>query len=1125
MPSLTQSELFDVIADDTETGFRLERLEVYNWGTFNQHVWQIAPQRHNALLTGDIGSGKSTLVDALTTLLVPHQRIVYNKAAGAESKERSLYSYIRGEYKSEKDDFTQAAKAIALRDENNYTVLLSYFYNTGFSQGITLAQVFWLKDNKRNPERFFVVAQKTLSIAQHFTGFASDILTLKKQLKKDEKIELFDNFKDYNTRFRQFFGIHHEQALELFYQTVSMKSVGNLTEFVRHHMLEKCDIDQRISELRNNFDNLNRAHEAVLKAKRQIAILQPMAADTLQHEQLSVTIYALCQCRDALPTYFAKQQAVLLKERIEQLELELEKDKKKIAIDKQEVQQLQLQEADIRHHIDDNGGRRLQLIEQEILRLTAECERKQKLANHYHLLLKPLNLLPVTQEELFYQHRQIVQSLLEKTEKSAQVLQLQQVDLRIEIKALQDKEKELKDELSSLKKRQSNIPAQMLALRQTMASVLQVEEKVLPYIGELLQVAEQAKQWEGAIERLLHQFGLSLLVPEEWYTPVNHYVERTRLQGRLIYYRAKLEKNSPTLTSIIADSLLNKIQVKADSIFYAWLQQEVNIRFNYVCCEDMDEFRRLPQAITPKGLIKSKGQRHEKDDRHRLDDRSRYILGWSNQQKITTLTVALKEVEQTGQRLVNQLADVGKQQEQVRMERDVCRDLLSITHFVDIHWQPLAQQIQLLAEEKTQIEKSSNMLQTLKIQLEKIQQAIRKKLEELTQLERKLGSKEQQLQDRCGELTQAEELALSSVIDIALQAQLISFQQTVLQAAQLTTLTLTHIHKCQQETRVLVQKKLDKQEKQAVQLTTQITRQMQTYKHQFPLETAEVDVGLEAALEYRQMLDGLQSDDLPRYEERFKQLLNEGTINSIALFQNQLTQEKQNIENRIKAINNSLCNIEYNIGTYITLLIDPVQDVDIRDFQQNLRYCLQNTLNEQNFYDEEKFLQVKTLIERFNGREGMADLDRRWTQKVCDVRNWFNFSASERWLEDHNEKEFYSDSSGKSGGQKEKLAYTILASALAYQFGLQWGVTHSRSFRFVVIDEAFGKGSNESTRYALELFKKLNLQLLIVTPLQKIHVIEDYVRSIHFIANPNGCDSVIRNLSIEEYHQEKQAYS
>ena len=35
--------------------------------------------------------------------------------------------------------------------------------------------------------------------------------------------------------------------------------------------------------------------------------------------------------------------------------------------------------------------------------------------------------------------------------------------------------------------------------------------------------------------------------------------------------------------------------------------------------------------------------------------------------------------------------------------------------------------------------------------------------------------------------------------------------------------------------------------------------------------------------------------------------------------------------------------------------------------------------------------------------------------------------------------EHFTDSGGKSGGQKEKLAYTILAAALAFQFGLGSG--------------------------------------------------------------------------------------
>ena len=78
-------DLFDFEHDpkDVKMGFRLVRLEVYNWGTFDGKIWAMDLDGETSLLTGDVGSGKSTLVDALITLLVPPKKVTYNKAAEA----------------------------------------------------------------------------------------------------------------------------------------------------------------------------------------------------------------------------------------------------------------------------------------------------------------------------------------------------------------------------------------------------------------------------------------------------------------------------------------------------------------------------------------------------------------------------------------------------------------------------------------------------------------------------------------------------------------------------------------------------------------------------------------------------------------------------------------------------------------------------------------------------------------------------------------------------------------------------------------------------------------------------------------------------------------------------------
>ena len=212
-----------------------------NWGTFDQKVWSFDVGGRNALLTGDIGSGKSTLVDAITTLLLPAHKISYNKAAGADTRERDLRSYVQGHYKSERNETTGASRPVGLRDTRHVSVILGVFANADFDTTVTLAQVFRTRDlSQGQPERFFVVADSDLSIAGDFSDFGTELAALKRRL-REGGARVHDSFPEYGRDFRRRLGIESEQAMELFHQTVSMKAVDNLNDFVRSHMLEPFD--------------------------------------------------------------------------------------------------------------------------------------------------------------------------------------------------------------------------------------------------------------------------------------------------------------------------------------------------------------------------------------------------------------------------------------------------------------------------------------------------------------------------------------------------------------------------------------------------------------------------------------------------------------------------------------------------------------------------------------------------------------------------------------------------------------------------------------------------------------------------------------------------------------------
>ncbi len=170
----------------------------------------------------------------------------------------------------------------------------------------------------------------------------------------------------------------------------------------------------------------------------------------------------------------------------------------------------------------------------------------------------------------------------------------------------------------------------------------------MPFAGELLQVHENELDWQGAIERLLRNFGLSLLVPDKHYQAVSQWVDVTHLRGRLVYYRVRpnlARGGVKDFASLDRQSLAKKLAIKPDSAFYDWLEHEIAHRFDLVCCDTQDQFRRETRAITIAGQIKGGNERHEKDDRHRIDDRSRYVLGWTNEAKIAALEKQKKGLE------------------------------------------------------------------------------------------------------------------------------------------------------------------------------------------------------------------------------------------------------------------------------------------------------------------------------------------------------------------------------------------------------------------------------------------------------------------------------------------------
>lgn len=372
---------------DQHIGYRLQYMEVLNWGTFNDKVWRIVPDGNNSLLTGSIGSGKSTLVDALTCLIVPHQRITFNKAASAENKERNLVSYIKGYYKHEKDELNLKERAVSLRYKNEteatFTIILANFNNKGYNQDITLAQIFWIQNGK--VQKLLLISKKALTIKEHFSNIG-DVQELRKKLKADSQIEVFDeNFTQYSQQFRRYFGMG-EKAIDLFNQTVSMKSVSSLTTFVREQMLEKTDVQQQIEELKKRFSDLSKTHEKVVSLRQQKEILEPLIKLEEQRVTTEEKIEEINNILQAIPSFFAAKKYDLLEKELLSCKSKLDKLENQQTQISKELSEKRGTELDLRQNIRSNGGDRIEEIEKAVKAKEEIRDGKKKKYDGYQAL-------------------------------------------------------------------------------------------------------------------------------------------------------------------------------------------------------------------------------------------------------------------------------------------------------------------------------------------------------------------------------------------------------------------------------------------------------------------------------------------------------------------------------------------------------------------------------------------------------------------------------------------------------------------------------------------------------------------------------------------------------------------
>jgi uncharacterized protein YPO0396 len=1103
-------------------GFRLQHIEIYNWGTFDEKIWTLHPNGKNSLLTGANGSGKTTLVDAIITLLVPPNKRHYNQSSGAESKrERNEKTYVQGAYTRVQSEGGLGAKTKYLRTKDDFSILLGTFYNEITREYLTLLQVRWFANG--DLKRSYWTIPTALTIEQHLSPLDTAGVW-KKNIKKKYKGEEHDSFTKYVQAFSRKFGLKSDKAVTLFAQTVGIKVLGNLNEFIRLNMLDEHDSETEFVELREHYEHLLSSYKAIEKAREQVVLLTPIVENGVLFKEQEKKVAALTEIESCLSPYFAEKRKSLFEEAARSLEGDILKKANQITAIRNDLEQLNNQKTDLQIAISTNKVyEQIQNLDKSIQQAEREQKQREQRAKRYNTLAEKLELKTDSNETIFYRTLEKSRQEIEKTAGALDTLQQRQVEVQITQTEEINKLKVLEERLNSLQNRKNRIPIEQIRIREDLLAKLNISEKEMPFAAELMKVKDDEKSWETVIEQALRPLSMALLVPEEHYSFVLNSLSRLTLADKFTFI--KVEKiNKKDDKKLSKNSLIQKIKITKNHQFSEWLQQTLTENYDFECTNGYIKIPNYERSLSDRGLWKN-GDLHYKND---TPSGTRHVMGWDNRETIIETQKEAKNIEKEITKWQRALDDYQHRYKAITIRRDDLNKLIGFEQYEEIDWKSLAKNVKDYEGQKGTLVKSSNHLRELETQLTEKRKQVQTVENSRDKLTEQRGNLQSRLENYKQELKEVEEiLVILDVSKIKKNAKRIEAHLDD------DTMMISTIKKIENKITRKIQEELSDLQRETNKTDRKLSLAMQKFINpsaeileKYPnwmAETVNLGTDIKYLKEFELIYNKIQTEELPKYEKRFKDWLNERLIFDIANFKTSLENKEVQILESIDEINESLNDINFNTKplTYIQLDVHKSRDNAIRDFKEMLKDAMPDPakLVQGDAVELEKsFKRIQKIIEELSDNEP-------WRKKVTDVRNWLEFAAIERYRADNSERQYYQDSQSLSGGEKAKLAYTILASAIAYQFGIRNENSDKRSFRFAVVDEAFSKVDPENSVYAMELFKQLNLQLMVVTPLDKINLAEPYIHSVHFVQNNNKKNSEVFDLPMEVYNAQKAAFS
>ncbi|RFA13909.1 hypothetical protein B7R21_07560 [Subtercola boreus] len=1090
--------------------WRLAEVQLANWGAFDGAIYRIPIARKGHLITGPSGSGKSSLLDAIATVLTPDKWLQFNSAAqgaGQRAGQRGIASYVRGAWSRTTDDEEDRVVSQYLRAGATWSGIVLRYEN-GVDAPVSLARLFFVRGTattNADVSDVCVLDRSALDLRDLEPFARGGLETRKIQAQFSDAIVTSNrSHARFYARMRSIFDIASESALQLLHKTQSAKSLDSLDQLFRDYMLDRPRSFDLADTAVAQFGELRDAHDHVVQLRIQRDHLVELRAVSERFDQADASAAVSRVLSDATIPYQKRRSLELARAELQSVgeavaTLSVEADRAEAARQRAE------EDFDVaqRRALELGGGDADQL--QHRIRTAQEAARDTE--GRWQALERQLRTagtdhVPASASEFAELIAEIDRNLASVPSAQSTTISFEQND---RLSKASQTVRRIEQDVYALNTSGSTVPRRLLDVRKDLAEGTGLPLTALPFAAELIEVRPEFTAWTGAIERVLKPLALTMLVRTEHLRAVRRWADTHRVPTRLVFEEVTSSSPPPRPASSHR-SVVNRITV-ADSPFAGWLTGIVSDRFDFACVDTVDELGDHIRAVTISGQQKTSRTRYEKDDSVRLDDRSNWVLG-DRETKLESLLELFRDAqaEKAAARAVVERAS--NEQNASQRRQGVLAAIREYT-WRDVDRDAAATVVDSLRHQLTELTRGDSDLTTALAAADTARRERDDLVSEAGDIRLTLRQKSA-TRDELVDVVEAFEAGFASgsfgEVDQPTYDELERRFRTVQRS-----ITRQNIAEVGQDVLQKLHRERDGALATANDASNEVSRLAAEFKQLWSASAADLTPTFADRRAYLQILDEIVAHGLPDHEARFLGLLRDRSRDLIGDLVSELLGAPREIEERVMPVNDSLSRSRFDEGRFLRLRVKTRRGDTVARFITDLR-----SISEEGWQDddtetaERRFATLAELMRKFASSE---HIDRTWKAQCLDTRLHVTFLAEEI-DEDARVRATYDSGVAMSGGQQQKLVVFCLAAALRYQLA-DPDAAHPK-YGTIVFDEAFDKADTRYTRMALDVFVEFGFQLILATPQKLLQTIEPYVGAATSIENPTRQRSEVANVPWHE---------